>query len=274
MTLPSRDGKMELPVKTCKKCGTSFDGKECPVCMKARAAAYREKNREKIKAYRVNYYSLHAEKIKAKVKKWGEENPEKRVLSDSKWRADNAERLKATKAKWQADNREKVKLDHAKWMLNNPDKVKQHYVKSREKNIDKIKARGAKYRAENVEKEKARCAKYRAANPEKRKETSDKYRATHVEECRLIVHNRNARKRENGCTLTRGLTSRLFKLQRGKCPCCGKPLGKDYHIDHKKPLALGGQNVDSNIQLLRAICNMQKGAKDPVDFMQSRGFLL
>ena len=32
--------------------------------------------------------------------------------------------------------------------------------------------------------------------------------------------------------------------------------------------------LDTNIQLLRATCNTSKGAKDPIEFMQSRGFLL
>lgn len=56
--------------------------------------------------------------------------------------------------------------------------------------------------------------------------------------------------------------------------CCGLPLGDNYHIDHIMPLALGGSNTDDNIQLLRQRCNNQKCAKHPVDFMQSRGFLL
>jgi 5-methylcytosine-specific restriction endonuclease McrA len=45
-------------------------------------------------------------------------------------------------------------------------------------------------------------------------------------------------------------------------------------MDHIIPLALGGTNTDDNIQLLRAKCNKQKGAKHPIDFMQQRGFLL
>lgn len=40
------------------------------------------------------------------------------------------------------------------------------------------------------------------------------------------------------------------------------------------PLALGGANEDWNIQLLRQRCNNQKKAKHPVDFMQSKGYLL
>jgi 5-methylcytosine-specific restriction endonuclease McrA len=51
-------------------------------------------------------------------------------------------------------------------------------------------------------------------------------------------------------------------------------LGDNYHLDHIVPLAIGGTNTDDNIQLLRQKCNQQKSAKHPIDFMQSRGFLL
>ena len=70
------------------------------------------------------------------------------------------------------------------------------------------------------------------------------------------------------------IVEKLLKLQKGKCPCCSLPLGDDFHLDHKMPLALGGDHVDDNMQLLKARCNMQKRASNPIDFMQSRGFLL
>lgn len=35
-----------------------------------------------------------------------------------------------------------------------------------------------------------------------------------------------------------------------------------------------GSNTDDNIQLLCKTCNLSKGAKHPIDFMQSKGFLL
>lgn len=87
-------------------------------------------------------------------------------------------------------------------------------------------------------------------------------------------HNRRARKRSSGGVISPGLARKLFKLQSGKCACCGLSLGGDYHMDHIMPIAMGGPNEDRNIQLLRAACNIQKTAKHPVDFMQSRGFLL
>lgn len=70
------------------------------------------------------------------------------------------------------------------------------------------------------------------------------------------------------------MAKKLYELQRGKCACCCKPLGNNYHLDHRVPLARGGRNEDCNMQLLRAKCNMQKSAKDPIEFMQERGFLL
>jgi 5-methylcytosine-specific restriction endonuclease McrA len=53
-----------------------------------------------------------------------------------------------------------------------------------------------------------------------------------------------------------------------------QPLGDNYHLDHITPITLGGSNTDDNMQLLRQRCNNQKYNKHPIDFMQSRGFLL
>lgn len=90
----------------------------------------------------------------------------------------------------------------------------------------------------------------------------------------MYEHKRRAQALASGGVLSVGLSAKLFKLQKGMCPCCKQPLGDDYHMDHKMPLALGGSNTDNNMQLLRKKCNQQKNAKHPVDFMQSRGFLL
>lgn len=131
----------------------------------------------------------------------------------------------------------------------------------------------------NREKHKANTAKWRANNPERCKASTRasvaKWSLANPEALRVKSHNRRALKRENGGRLSAGLAERLFTLQRGKCACgCKQPLGTDYHMDHRMPLALGGTNTDDNIQLLRKLCNQQKCAKHPVEFMQSRGFLL
>lgn len=59
----------------------------------------------------------------------------------------------------------------------------------------------------------------------------------------------------------------LFAHQRGTCPNCQALLIKrgpgKYHVDHIMPIALGGSNWPSNLQLLCPPCNMSKGAKHP-----------
>lgn len=162
-------------------------------------------------------------------------------------------------AKWQAANSEKIKARKAEYYAANPEKHR---------------ARVAKYRAENPVKARAAVAKWRAANPEKRKACSAKWNAANIEARRVYDQNRRARKQATGGQLSPGLAARLYKLQKGMCACCGQPLGDDYHLDHMLPLALGGANTDNNAQLLRSTCNLQKHARHPIDFMQSRGFLL
>lgn len=100
-----------------------------------------------------------------------------------------------------------------------------------------------------------------------------KRRAQNPEIYRIYTLNRKYR--IAGGKLSPDIAAKLFKRQRGKCACgCSQPLGNNFHRDHIMPLALGGTNTDDNIQLLRQRCNNQKHAKHPVDFMQSRGFLL
>lgn len=128
-----------------------------------------------------------------------------------------------------------------------------------------------KWQKDHPQKANEKNRKWQAANPDKKKEYAKKSRENNKEALRIAVRNRRAKQRG---LLSKGLIGRLLRMQRGKCACCGKPLGTEYHIDHIIPLALGGENTDCNIQLLRAECNLQKGAKHPVDFMQQRGFLL
>lgn len=66
----------------------------------------------------------------------------------------------------------------------------------------------------------------------------------------------------------------LFGLQRGKCVYCKKDLNRNFHVDHIIPITLGGENIDSNIQLLDLACNYAKRAKHPIVFANEIGLLL
>lgn len=190
-------------------------------------------------------------------------NLEKARVRSAKWRAEDPARAKAAAAMWRAAHPEKAKASGAKWRTENPEKAKEATAKWHAANPAKVRKAKDKWNAANPEKLKTARAAWEAANPEVK---------------RIRHQNRRARKLGNDCKsssgLSKGLFSRLIKLQRGKCACCGLPLGDDYHLDHIMPLKLGGINADANMQLLRAKCNLQKNAKHPIDFMQSKGFLL
>lgn len=101
-----------------------------------------------------------------------------------------------------------------------------------------------------------RQAQYKRDNPDK-----------------LRVWSANRRKRAQG-KLSPELVPKLRVMQKSRCAVCRDRLKSDCHLDHIEPLARGGLNTDSNMQLLCADCNARKAAKDPLTFMQERGFLL
>ena len=148
---------------------------------------------------------------------------------------------------------------NALWQSQNKDQFESCKADWRAKSHEKIAAANANWRLKNIDSIKIKQAAWQAANPEA---------------CRINRQNRRARQNEPMGILSHGLSEKLFRLQKGMCPCCSQPLGDNFHLDHIVPLALGGSHADGNIQLLRARCNLQKHAKDPIDFMQSRGFLL
>lgn len=184
-------------------------------------------------------------------------NPEKMQAFRDAWADQNKDRIKETSKAYREANPEKMKSLQAAWVEANPDRVKA--MKEKHRATAKYKETNSRYAAENIDKNRAKNRAWIKNNRDA---------------ANRIYHTRRAKKVEAGGVLSKGLSVKLFTLQRGKCACCGHLLGDNYHLDHILPIALGGTNTDDNIQLLRAVCNHQKHAKHPVDFMQERGFLL
>jgi len=255
------DSNSTPTVKPCVKCGATdrYKSGDCRPCHLARSKQMREKFPEKKAIADAKYWKENAPKLKEKSATWRKNNVEKKKAMDLAWRLANPERVKKNRADYYEKNKDVLREIGADWRAKNPDKVKEANVRSYKRNHLKIKAASAAWALANPEKIKAISAKFRINNPEDR-----------------IVweHNRRARKRASGGKLSIDISEKLFQLQKGKCACCKQPLGDDYHLDHIMPLALGGTNTDDNAQLLRKECNLKKNAKHPIDFMQSRGFLL
>lgn len=180
----------------------------------------------------------------------------KSVIAKSSYKK-NPEIAKERSANRFKEKREEILNKNKEWAKNNAQKVKDHrrsnYLLNKEKYLKMMK-------------------EYYKNNKHKMIFKSD-WKKKNKERANIITHNYRARKKNCG-VLSKGITEKLILLQKGKCACCGMSLGDDFHVDHIFPLFLGGKNIDSNIQLLRKTCNLSKGHKDPVEYMQSIGKLL
>lgn len=230
----------------CKKCGASdrSPAGKCRICVKRYTQAWRAGNPEKVVATAAANYLATKSRLDQVRAIWRKNNPEKQKIYRAKWYAANSEQCAQVSKAWKLANADKVKEDHKAWKKVNREKLN------------------------------TQNAEWRKANPEKSNQSVKLWRASNPDAVKTYNHTRRALKKAVGGKLSLGLSDRLFKLQQGKCPCCKELLGIDYQLDHKMPLFLGGSNTDDNIQLLRRTCNSKKRAKHPIDYMQSKGFLL
>lgn len=141
-------------------------------------------------------------------------------------------------------------------------------------NPERQRANARAWAEANPEKKRGSYASWKERNKEHKKSYDARTHQQNKGRRREYWHSRRAKKRAATGTVSKNIVQKLLLLQRRKCVCCGKPLGRDFHLDHIVPLSRGGEHSDSNLQLLRAKCNLQKGTKDPILFMQEKGLLL
>lgn len=229
-------------MKICKKCGgvEFYSSGQCKSCHKA----WRELNSEKVTMYKAKHSKTEKAKENAKIKR-----SEKREILN---KLANERR---TKKRWEGRERP-IQLT--------PEEKKEKIKQNRKVHIEKNKDLLAIQRHEWYLLNKVEASK-----------KSEIWRKENPDAVKVHGQNRRARKKGNGGKLSKGLFDKLFKLQKGKCACCKTNLTKvKVHMDHVIPIAKGGLNIDSNIQLLCQLCNQKKHAKDPIDFMQQNGFLI
>lgn len=233
--------------------------------------AKKEKARQRAKAW----YHANKERAYLYAKEWKAANPEKSLAYQQKWKSQNQPAIKAANIIYNQNNADKGKARAAKWRLLNIDLSRSQSAEWSKANPEKRRESAKLYRERHPEKAKLSAITWQKANRDKASAASTAWSKANPEARRIINHNRRARIQANGGTLSRGLVQKLMFLQKSKCACCRIDLKiVKYHLDHQTPLFSGGKNIDSNMQLLCATCNCSKSTKDPIDFMQSRGFLL
>lgn len=181
----------------------------------------------------------------------------------------NPSRIKKQK-EWVAKNRGRIREQRRAWRqtVEGREKTRLLTKSTRERYPDEVKARVRSWRLRN----KDRINEY-----ERRRYAEKKsYQHTEAGKKAMLARTRNRRalKKEVGGTHTVSDIQDIYRLQMGKCAICRKKLDESYHVDHIMPIARGGSNARSNLQLTHGSCNQKKHEKDPIDHMQSLGFLL
>ena len=189
----------------------------------------------------------------------------------------NKDELRAYKAAWRAKNREKMRAYYAEYRSKNRDTIRVNQAKyyKKETTKERLRAYHRELRVVDPERARKRQNAYYARNKKVCLERIKEQRLKKPQQYRAYDHMRRARRKGAGGKFTAQDVAEIRTMQRGKCAYCKTLLSRiKEHVDHIMPIALGGTNNRSNIQLLCAPCNLQKHARHPVVHAQSLGLLL
>ncbi len=189
-----------------------------------------------------------------------------------KWYSDTDRARKKT-AGWRAKNPERNLTNQRRYVERNRERVRQCETVWAEKNRSKKRGYCKKWYGKNRKGEQERARIKRAKNIEKYRKYSVQWNADNPGKVAAIARNRRARAAKGGKHSYDDVMA-LLKKQKGGCVICKTAFGNRYHVDHIMPLARGGSNDRTNLQILCAPCNQSKSARDPIEFMQQRGMLL
>ena len=228
---------------------------ECKECKRLAGRRYHQANRETVNARKREYditrkpirqdrYQKNRDEILAKNREYASRNKEANAERNRQYYQQNKEMIKLQQAAYRQANHARLMEKHREWRKAN--EVTQ-IAKRREYYLS-IKDSHNQYSAEYYKNNPVRVNAIRAA--------------------------RRARELNAEGRYTQEDVIFLISMQRGKCACCRESIAVKYHVDHIVPLSAGGSNYRSNLQLLCPSCNLQKSNKNPIEFMQQKGFLL
>jgi hypothetical protein len=203
--------------------------------------------------------------------------PESRKRRDA-YAEKNKDNLKKYYEEYRRKNREKINEKIREIYYRNREKINEEARKKYAENHNGIADYKAKYRKEKADEIAAYVRNWRKENPEHVREMNRDWRKNNPAKWREISRRHDKRRSERARaaegTHTDEDVFKLLNLQKHKCANCKCCVKKSYHLDHIMPLAKGGSNWPSNLQVLCPSCNMKKSCKDPIVWAQENGRLL
>lgn len=233
--------------------------RRCAECDKAKSAAYRAANVQRLVEARARSYAANADEQRARSRAYAKSHPDRKRVSNASYRAANLAELKAK---------------YAVWAQANAAELKQRKADYDKRNTEKRKIASAAYRTANAIELRLKKAAYSKANRAVLRARNAAWRKANLDLAKMFSHLRRARKQAAKGTFTAAESRDIRRMQHDKCAACRIVLSGKGHLDHIVALARGGSNDRRNLQWLCAPCNQTKSARDPIEYMQSRGLLL
>lgn len=141
-------------------------------------------------------------------------------------------------------------------------------------NMEKKRIRNAAWNSENRDLANSMSRSWQEIHRQKVRASCSRWKSENKDKVNAYTRNRRAKLAGSDGAHSADDVARIIRMQKKKCASCSNSLASGYHVDHIKPVVLGGSNGSENIQILCPGCNMSKGGKDPFDWAKENGKLL
>lgn len=186
--------------------------------------------------------------VRAYSREWYKRNREKRLQDIAQYKKEHQKETAERAHKYYERNKDKIADYHRQYYLKNKTRINRRNRLWYSANKSRVLDRTRKYYHQN----KSLYVQYHRA-----------WAAKNQDKLRAAEHRRRARELSAPGTHTKEDVELQYRMQNGRCWWCEKPVEKNYHVDHRIPLARGGDDSPGNLVISCPQCNQSKGAKLP-----------
>jgi hypothetical protein len=189
-----------------------------------------------------------------------------RRKSRAKWYQENKEHCLEYRREYYAEHHTEILEKASAYGKANRERLRQYDRQKYQENPHKVLDKNKRWRENNSEKQRRMSRDYYLRNQDRIKDNVKRWHKSNPDKRRVHRDVRRARMRNSEGRYTSADVQLQYKAQNGNCWWCGSPVGSDYQVDHRIPLAKGGSNTAGNIVIAHPLCNARKQDKMPWEF--------